>query len=169
MELNQKIEYLKKAKDENRLVVFVGADVSKNSHLPDWSELVRKFADKLNYYRTSSDGNEYKLSSDEYLKIPQYYYNMCGKEKYLKVIKELLDIDCSPNDIHNIIFKLNPKHIITTNYDRLLKKMVVDQRRIFDVISKDRDFLDSNKSNYILKIHEDIKELDNIVLKEMVL
>jgi NAD-dependent SIR2 family protein deacetylase len=166
MELNQKIEYLKKAKDENKLIIFVGAGVSKNSHLPDWSELVRNFADKLNYHKDTNDGNEYKFSSDEYLKIPQYYYNICEREKYLNVIKEVLDIDCTPNDINKIIFKLNPKHIITTNYDRLLERTIVDQRRIFDVISKDKDFLNANKSNYIIKMHGDIKELDNIVLKE---
>ena len=37
---------------------------------------------------------------------------------------------------------------------------------LFDVITKDKDLLDSKKSKYIIKMHGDIKELDNIVLKE---
>lgn len=160
--LDEKVRYIKKAKDQNRLIIFVGAGVSKNSDLPDWEQLIRVFIDKLNY--PNRDGE--KLSSDEYLKIPQYYYNIYGKEEYEKVIKEELDRKGEPNDIHKLIFKLNPMHIITTNYDRLLEDTIIEQRMLFDVISKDRDLLDSKKNNYIIKMHGDIKELGNIVLKE---
>lgn len=162
MNLDEKVRYIKKAKDQNRLIIFVGAGVSKNSDLPDWEQLIRVFIDKLNY--PNRDGE--KLSSDEYLKIPQYYYNIYGKEEYEKVIKEELDRKGEPNDIHKLIFKLNPMHIITTNYDRLLEDTIIEQRMLFDVISKDRDLLDSKKNNYIIKMHGDIKELGNIVLKE---
>lgn len=162
MNLDDKIKYIKKARDEDKLIIFVGAGISKNSNLPDWEQLIKVFVDKLNY--PISEGN--KLSSDEYLKIPQYYYNIYGNEEYKKVIKEELDVERQPNDIHELIFKLNPKHIITTNYDRLLEYTVVEQRMLFDVITKDKDLLDSKKSKYIIKMHGDIKELDNIVLKE---
>ncbi|MCW6110138.1 SIR2 family protein [Clostridium sporogenes] len=162
MNLDEKIRYIKKAKDENRLVIFVGAGVSKNSDLPDWSELVKEFVNRLNY----PISKDKELSSDEYLKIPQYYYNIHGRENYERVIKEVLDIERESNEIHELIFRLNPKHIITTNYDRLLENTMIEQRMIFDVISKDKDLLDSNKSNYIIKMHGDIKALDNIVLKE---
>ncbi|MCW6092372.1 SIR2 family protein, partial [Clostridium sporogenes] len=162
MNLDEKIRYIKKAKDENRLVIFVGAGVSKNSDLPDWSELVKEFVNRLNY----PISKDKELSSDEYLKIPQYYYNIHGRENYERVIKEVLDIERECNEIHELIFRLNPKHIITTNYDRLLENTMIEQRMIFDVISKDKDLLDSNKSNYIIKMHGDIKALDNIVLKE---
>lgn len=102
MNLDEKVRYIKKAKDQNRLIIFVGAGVSKNSDLPDWEQLIRVFIDKLNY--PNRDGE--KLSSDEYLKIPQYYYNIYGKEEYEKVIKEELDRKGEPNDIHKLIFKL---------------------------------------------------------------
>ena len=162
MILDEKVRYIKKAKDQNKLIIFVGAGVSKNSNLPDWEQLIKVFINKLNY--PISEGE--KLSSDEYLKIPQYYYNIHGGEEYKKVIKDKLDVERQPNDIHELIFKLNPKHIITTNYDRLLENTIIEQRMLFDVISKDKDLLDSKKSNYIIKMHGDIKELDDIVLKE---
>ncbi|MBL4934115.1 SIR2 family protein [Clostridium paridis] len=162
MNLDEKIRYIKNAKDQDKLIIFVGAGISKNSNLPDWEQLIRVFVNKLNY---PINGEE-KLSSDEYLKIPQYYYNIFGNEEYKKVIKGELDAEGQPNDIHELIFKLNPKHIITTNYDRLLEDTIIEQRMLFDVISKDKDLLDSKKSNYIIKMHGDIKELDNIVLKE---
>nr|WP_312983862.1 SIR2 family protein [Clostridioides sp.] len=162
MDLDEKVREIKKAKDENKLIIFVGAGISKNSDLPDWDQLIKVFVDKLNY----PINKEKELSSDEYLKIPQYYYNIYGNEEYKRVIKEELDVERQPNDIHELIFKLNPKHIITTNYDRLLEDTVIEQRMLFDVISKDKDLLVSKKSNYIIKMHGDIKELDNIVLKE---
>lgn len=161
MDLDEKVREIKKAKDENKLIIFVGAGISKNSDLPDWEQLIKVFVDKLNY----PISKEKELSSDEYLKIPQYYYNIYGNEEYKRVIKEELDVERQPNDIHELIFKLNPKHIITTNYDRLLEDTVIEQRMLFDVISKDKDLLVSKKSNYIIKMHGDIKELDNIVLK----
>ncbi|HFD2039371.1 TPA: SIR2 family protein [Clostridium perfringens] len=162
MNLDEKVRYIKNARDEDKLIIFVGAGISKNSNLPDWEQLIKVFVNKLNYPVKEED----KLSSDEYLKIPQYYYNIHGKEEYKKLIKEELDVGGQPNDIHKLIFKLNPKHIITTNYDRLLENTIIEQRMLFDVISKDKDLLDSKKSKYIIKMHGDIKELDNIVLKE---
>lgn len=162
MKLDEKIRYIKNAKDEDKLIIFVGAGISKNSNLPDWDQLIKVFVNKLNY--PINEGKE--LSSDDYLKIPQYYYNIFGNEEYKKVIREELDVERQPNDIHELIFKLNPKHIITTNYDRLLENTIIEQRMLFDVISKDKDLLDFKKGNYIIKMHGDIKELDNIVLKE---
>lgn len=162
MNLDEKVRYLKNAIDDNKLIIFVGAGISKNSNLPDWEQLIKVFANKLKY--PIKEGQ--KLSSDEFLKIPQYYYNIFGAEEYKKVIKQELDINGQPNEIHELIFKLNPKHIITTNYDKLLEHTIIEQRLLFDIIAKDKDLLDSKKSNYIIKMHGDIKDLDNIVLKE---
>ncbi|ELC8392176.1 SIR2 family protein [Clostridium perfringens] len=162
MNLDEKVRYLKNAIDDNKLIIFVGAGISKNSNLPDWEQLIKVFANKLKY--PIKEGQ--KLSSDEFLKIPQYYYNIFGAEEYKKVIKQELDINGQPNEIHELIFKLNPKHIITTNYDKLLEHTIIEQRMLFDIIAKDKDLLDSKKSNYIIKMHGDIKDLDNIVLKE---
>ena len=162
MQLDEKVTYIKNAINKNKLIIFVGAGVSKNSNLPDWGQLIKVFVDKLNY--PNSDVKT--LSTDEYLKITQYYCNIHGNEAYEKVIKEILDIDAQPNEIHELIFKLNPTHIITTNYDRLLESTATEKRMLFDTISNDKDLLDSKKSNYIIKMHGDIKNLENIVLKE---
>ena len=162
MNLEEKVRYIKEESEKNKLIIFVGAGVSKNSDLPDWGELIKVFVKRLNY--PIKDGNN--ISSDEYLKIPQYFYNMHGDEKYKEIIREQLDHEKEPNRIHELIFELNPKHIITTNYDQLLENTVIVDRMLFDVVCKDKDLLDSEKSNYIIKMHGDIKDLDNIVLKE---
>ena len=42
------IQELREARERQRLVVFVGAGISKNSGLPSWNELIREFAVYLN-------------------------------------------------------------------------------------------------------------------------
>ena len=45
------VQNIRRLKNENRLVIFVGAGVSKNSDMPLWSELIKKIVDKINYSR----------------------------------------------------------------------------------------------------------------------
>lgn len=78
------ISHLRKKSDSHKLIVFVGAGVSKNvPGMPSWNELIQKMADSIGYSRCSmcsmrEDGCEncckFKnaYSNDEYLKIPQY-------------------------------------------------------------------------------------------------
>ena len=44
MELEHMIENMKVALKQDKLVIFVGAGVSKNSGIPTWVQMVRKFA-----------------------------------------------------------------------------------------------------------------------------
>lgn len=73
------IRLLRKAKSENRLVIFVGAGISKYSGLPLWGESINKISDLLNISNDSID----------YLKIPQYYYNSRGKKEYTELMREI--------------------------------------------------------------------------------
>ena len=45
--INKSILKLQKDRDNNRLVIFVGAGVSANSGCASWSRLIDKFADEL--------------------------------------------------------------------------------------------------------------------------
>lgn len=45
------IKEIQKAQEDDRLVIFVGAGVSKNSGVPSWWELIRNFGDELGYSR----------------------------------------------------------------------------------------------------------------------
>ncbi|MDG5855265.1 SIR2 family protein [Clostridium beijerinckii] len=176
MKLSDKVEYIRQAKEENRLVIFVGAGVSFNSGIPQWKGLIQQFAKSLVYYKCKkceyakkdkncSENRDCSISSDEYLKIPQYYYNK-HKRKYFDIIRNVLSITAKPNDLNKIIMQLQPKHIITTNYDKLIENTNSANRAIYKVIYKDEDLLDTYSNNYIIKMHGDIEKLENIVLKE---
>ena len=67
------IKNIQKAIENNKLVIFVGAGVSRNSGIPTWAELIKELAKDLGIKAkgTDSKGNEV-FSNDEFLKIPQY-------------------------------------------------------------------------------------------------
>lgn len=41
------INEIRSAQENNRLVIFVGAGISKNSGIPTWGELIKAIAEKI--------------------------------------------------------------------------------------------------------------------------
>lgn len=152
------IEHIIEASRNNRLILFVGAGISKDSGYPLWGEVIESFGDEL--YGKDKDYNF------DYLKIPQYYYNTFGKIKYEeKILESFNEINAKPNEIHKRIDRIAPKHIITTNYDTLIEDQLNSGILKYEVIKKDTDVPNSKLGNYIIKMHGDINER-NFVLKE---
>lgn len=143
--------------NRDHLVLFVGAGVSANSNLPSWTGLVKEFATGLGINR--------EIRSDDFLKIPQYYYNQRGKNEYLKKIIEIFDTPLSPNKIHDYILKFKPRHIITTNYDNLIEQAIEKNFMFYDSVKEDLDLPYSSNGRMLIKMHGDLSK-KNIVLKE---
>ncbi|MFB5269808.1 SIR2 family protein [Paenibacillus enshidis] len=131
MKKNLDIEAILDAINKDHLVVFVGAGVSANSNLPSWSGLVKELASGL--------GIDREIGSDDYLKIPQYYYNQRGENEYFRKIMDIFDAPLIPNIIHNYILKLKSRHIITTNYDNLIEQAIEKHFMFYDVVKEDLD------------------------------
>jgi len=169
----EQIMKLREAKNNNKLIIFVGAGVSANSSLPSWGELIKKFADEIGYTTNNytMPGETVHFCSDEYLKIPQYVYNK-DRKKYKEILintfGESALSSVVPNKIHEMIFQLSPAHIITTNYDPLLETANVPQRTNYVVVSSDSEMLSKGRTalKYIIKLHGDSKNLCKVVLKE---
>ncbi len=138
------ILHLRQKSDSHKLIIFVGAGVSKNvPGMLDWQELIQKMADAINYSRCYNCRRQTKncektcnfknaYSTDEYLKIPQYVFN-ANKDKYFSILSENIpSINCDA-PLSSAIFDLNPVHIITTNYDKLLESSTNPLRNTFDV------------------------------------
>jgi SIR2-like domain len=157
------INQIIKASHENKLVFFVGAGVSLNAEVPTWTSLVKEMQNELGL--TNDDENDL-------LKIPQLYHNEQGQEMYNKKIRSVLKYnEVNYNDNETIkgilegMIALNPKHIITTNYDNLIEQAIRNARLPFSIIAEDRDlaYLDSDRT--IVKMHGDFEKF-NMVLKE---
>lgn len=59
---------------------------------------------------------------------------MGGKQYYSLLDKVFNEKYYEPNPLHEEIFKLNPHHIITTNYDCLLEDEMVKQNKKYHII-----------------------------------
>jgi hypothetical protein len=158
------IKEINEASKNGKLTFFIGAGVSKLSKYPDWKELTNEFSKRLGMVTKDESSN---YTNEEYLAIPQKYYYYIGKneEEYYKLIKEQLDKDVEPNEVHDLILILKPASIITTNFDNLIEKSVSRQGLFYDVISSDLAVSEAKGSKFILKVHGDL-ETKNIVLKE---
>ena len=154
---DEDFRFLHKSMIENNLVVFVGAGVSMGSGYPSWINLVKDISEKL--------GVDIANYSDNTI-IPQLYYNARGKKDYNETVHELFHKpNAKPNEMHENIVALNPKCVITTNYDTLLEQAFNESGAFLDVIEKDSDLPYAHSDNMIIKMHGGFK-YNNFVLKE---
>ncbi|MEK3720873.1 hypothetical protein [Paenibacillus sp. FSL H8-0034] len=114
---------IKHAMENNKLIIFVGSGVSTNSGLPSWWSLVAKLAEAIGVETAG-------LNQDDYLKIPQYYYNARGHKEYYDLINKVFNMSVKSNPIHSKLIEMKPVHFITTNYDELIKDSAREKRNI---------------------------------------
>jgi hypothetical protein len=146
---------LKKAMAQQKLVVFVGAGASIDAGIPRWSQLADELGKDLGIDNKESDP----------LLIAQIYYNERGQKAYVEKIRDLLQFKKARyNQLHEAIFDLKPRHVLTTNLDDLLEQAISAKGLPYSVVMKDDD-LPYAEDNMMIKIHGDL-ELKNLTLKE---
>lgn len=150
--LEQDIRFLAEELEKGKLIVFVGAGVSKNSGLPDWKELIKDYAE----YRGIKE-----FTSKEYLTIPEEVFERYGSLKYYEIAEKRFSGKYFPNSIHRILKEMDLTYIITTNYDTLIE----DEIKNLQVVSKDEDLPYTSSNRMLIKMHGDFKN-KNIVLKK---
>ena len=150
--LEQDIRFLAEELEKGKLIVFVGAGVSKNSGLPDWKELIKDYAE----YRGIKE-----FTSKEYLAIPEKVFERYGSLKYYEIAEKRFSGKYVPNSIHRILKEMDLTYIITTNYDTLIE----DEIKNLQVVSKDEDLPYTSSNKMLIKMHGDFKN-KNIVLKK---
>ncbi|MGU6966861.1 SIR2 family protein [Salmonella enterica subsp. enterica serovar Poona] len=156
---NKHIANILRAKDEESLAIFIGAGVSKSSEtktikMPSWGDLIDSLISDLNIE-----------GETDYLKIAQLYYLTFGEHLYYKKIKDFFPDNIPHSKIHDLIFKLNPHSVITTNWDTLLEAAINAKTYFYNVISSDKDLMKSYLGKKLIKMHGDYKN-HNIVFKE---
>lgn len=151
------IKRIQEASRNGRLVLFVGAGVSKNSGVPMWGELIEKMKYEL---------PESVRSEKDDLKLAQLYKDSRGEKEYLEmVMNTLCHNKVIPNPIHKALLSLNPVHIITTNYDDLIEQEISNEYKQFAIVRSDKDIPKMSYPNALIKMHGDYT-LGNIVLAE---
>lgn len=150
------VSLIREAIKNDRLVVFAGAGVSKDSGIPLWGELIDEVKKYLNESTYESDA----------LKIAQMLYNEKGEKEYNEILKKLIYKSFQRyNELHEVIFDLKPQHIITTNYDNCFEEVINVKGLPYSIVSKDIDVPYAKFKNLLIKYHGDF-ENHNIVFKE---
>lgn len=170
MEINETLKYeykeakriIQKAKQNKKLVVFLGAGISMNYGMPSWKTAIQEIASRLGISH---------FGDNDVLKIPQYYYNQRGKKEYTDLIRKIFKYNkklrpISPSlRIMDKIWNLDADTIITTNYDNLVENFATKRHETLEVISSDIDFPYNDVGRKLIKMHGDFDH-DNFVLKE---
>jgi len=173
---------LKKLIEENKVIPFVGAGVSKAVKscdgvdvFPDWGELLHKLAEGLNENDTQIIKNYLNRPHVNYLRVVddiQEFYPT--KALYGQKLDEIFDItresiQDNSLDLARAIWGLNQKLIITTNYDKILHWASdnSDNTQRWDIKSVAEQGLSLSielKKQTVWHIHGHIENKDNIVL-----
>lgn len=165
------MEQIARAIKERQLVVFAGAGISKDAGLPDWVELGCQLYERLlsRIPENSKDVAKQLLCNKE--NIPNgmdFLFNFVAR---LDVGNEIRDILKPKKEslVYEILKKLDLPGFVTTNYDRLLDTIVLDNSfRLTNSVEKLE--LVSNAVNnavgnlgnqFLLKLHGDIDDLNS--------
>lgn len=114
---------------------FVGAGISVNSNLPNWSGLIETFTEKIGIK---------DIKDKDMPLMAQYVINeeTGNRGPFINAISSKLRKKYFPNEYHEAISKTNLKTIWTTNYDNLLEK-------IFANTTVDVKFSDESISRHV--------------------
>ena len=161
----EKLEELKEAIKRKNVILFVGAGVSKNLGLPNFSELIDKVAELLGY-----DPEIFKSLSNyqsllEYYKIKKKSIGELRSDMDSKWHKS--DIKIEESEIHELLVKLGFPIIYTTNYDKWLERAFDYYDKKYTKIVNVKDFIEIRDGvTQIIKFHGDFSDDDSIVLTE---
>ncbi len=142
------------AKENGKLVIFAGAGISLDSHVPGWGSLINELK------------NDLTTTETDFLELAELYYQSRGEKEYHEKIQEILKYGKTKyNPVHRKIMDLNPIHIVTTNYDTHFEQLLENKGLPYSIIRADSDFPYSKGSSLFVKMHGDFG-LRNIVLRK---
>ena len=148
------LDELKEAIKQKNVILFVGAGVSKNLGLPNFSELIDKVAELLDY-----DPEIFKSLSN-YQSLLEYYKI---KKKSIGELRSYMDIKwhdstikIETSAIHKLIVQLGFPIIYTTNYDKWLERAFDYYNKKYTKIVNVKDFIEVKDGvTQIVKFHGD--------------
>jgi hypothetical protein len=160
----------------NRRAVFVlGAGVSASSvghgniNPPNWEDLITEFSGRL-----LDKGDKALVASliekKQYLDAAQIIRDQIAAAEFSGIIRSKLDApNFSASAVHDLIYQIDPKVVITTNYDRIYEKYcdASSESRGYNVCKYyESHALNDLRSNIrcILKIHGCVSDPTKIVL-----
>lgn len=163
------IEEIKEKINDNNIMLFVGAGISRNVNMPTWDKLIKELGNKLGYDDTF-------MMMGDYLELAEYYKIKSDNLYDIKEIFNNLDIEdleekIKSCKIYEHIANLGIRTIYTTNYDSLLETAFKlhnkEEKSKIDLIYDLKTLNKSDPNNIsIIKLHGDLNDIENIVLTQ---
>ncbi len=161
--MSEILEIVQAIKDKS-CVVFAGAGISRDAGLPDWLALATELYERLKakgHIPEVLQGTIGQLvSSRETFQIGLDNIAMVTRRSELAtVLREILKPK-SESQVHLALAGLDLKGFVTTNYDRLLNRVVSDQSwklsNSLPELKLVHSAVNSQDSQFLLKLHGDI-------------
>lgn len=108
--------------------------------------------------------DEIKRGGD-YLVLAEKFFNQFGHNFYYQTLRKLIPSHAQPNNLHLEIVKLNPKNLITTNWDDLFEQAINEEGMFFDIIKTDTEIRTATGLPKFIKMHGSLDK-KNIVFRE---
>ena len=166
---NHPIAEIKQLIKDNKLILFIGAGVSKPLHLPDWNELISQLASQLGY----KDPKVFALYGDNLILAEYYRVKNPASDTSTPLtdwMKKNLIIDqteIESSAVHKEIAKLRCSIVYTTNYEEALEKAFDAESKPHHKIATIKDLAAiPADAVQIVKFHGDINDEKSIVLAE---
>jgi NAD-dependent SIR2 family protein deacetylase len=148
------LELVRKRLWSGRAVVFVGAGYSKHAltsrpglrTAPLWSELCEALRAEL--YPNADP----RAPSDCLRLAEEYAHTLSRDALHARVAELVADDDRTPSALHRDLLRLPWKDVLTTNYDTLLEKAIVECGRRYAPIYTPND-LPRRSAPRIVKLH----------------
>lgn len=195
MGIQEMVAYISKSINERKLVIFVGAGVSKNYGYPDWNKLTDKILKEIKQEKHSKlkenlekckqpvieknkniirkEIDKLGYATDECLVYAQYLYDYLikkhkekeGKKRYKEIIKKILEDKENKTIKYEIIQK-----IFQLSPQHIITTnydtLLEDyDTGIYETIAEDRQLAKTTLNSYIIKMHGDFSH-KYFVLKE---
>src|SRR5437764_5666408 len=184
IDLTKISEHLISAAADGRLVLFIGAGISKQAEsnksdlLPDWPELIKEIICIAANEGLDVDDEaliERLIVEGKFLIAAQALKDGIDSRVFEQFIRIRFQRNVKPGRIHRSIFKLRAPVIMTTNYDLLLeaahdqifgRSARVATPREFYYVFRALKAPSEDDSPVIFKLHGTILDPENIVLGE---
>lgn len=172
MTLSDKALEIGRALDLRDTVLFVGSGLSTWSGLPNWSRLIGSLITFVeNKTGTTQTAARRSSSQGDLLAAADYLVSRLKAVELAEFFNTDLRFPLArPSQVHELLSRLGPTCLLTTNYDRLIETQfeksnplrVITNRQVADFA----DIVRSDAKNFLFKLHGTIDDSASIVLSE---
>ena len=174
------IEELSKEVKNGSAILFVGSGISVASGLPSWHGLLEELIQILSgtpaaKFNPNLEAEAKLLLADrsKWLLLAQMLRVELSNRFQSYIAERFTDRATNPNAVHEAIWKIKWRGIITTNYDDLIEKSYAQFTKGTDLIAKYTYETPGTVSaafrrneQFVLKAHGEARSPDNVVLTE---